>query len=428
MKFNVNANILSEALFSCIEVTTKNFNKEFDGAGKITLEAKKEGINAVSHGGAMSVIASISNDNFVDLEYECETEGEVTIDAAELDEAIKSMLSFNVCVDATGSKMIISYMKETGKGTHEERQIVAFKNEKVNSPVLAKKFDKSVSINREVFVDGISKVQFAVGWAQTQPYYMVEMVEVENDKVRFASGTGARFAVLDVEGKKIIKGVDEKIQYFFPKDSVANVIKVLSHASSLDIDIKYAESSKGKNRHPAQMVIDFQDGMKLILLGLDSSVKYPELNNILQFDYPYQISSELSNWKAAVMGAGATYTSEIKAENDIHNTDVTASLENNYFLIETKLRNETERTVDFGDEVVYKDKDVADPSFRCGTNYLQEVYHQGGKSGPMTLLFEAAPEADGGKLRPITVKFADKHNEVKETVEKFSMFFATSKR
>ncbi|KKL82865.1 hypothetical protein LCGC14_1980480 [marine sediment metagenome] len=426
MKFTVNAGVFAESLLPNIEVATKNIEKDFYGAEKITFHAEKDKLTAFSHGGKMALILSISNDTVNELSYDCKGEGKATILAINFDKTLKAIPpSAKLDVDATTSKMILSYIDATTKDKHKERQTIVFEDEEVKPPVLAKKFKQEVKINREMFIGGLNKVKFAIGWAQTMPYYMVELFEIEEGKARFAAGTGARFAVLDIEGK-CIEGLKEKQTFYFPKDSIDNMIKVLSTSSSTDVSIKYAPSNSKSQKTPDQIIIDFEEGKNLILLGLDSSINYPALDNVINFDYPHRISSELDDWKYVVAGIDATYSPDIKAENDIHNTDVTARFDKEYFLVETRSKMEAERTVKFGD--IVETSDTGDsPSFRCGTNYLKEIYDAGGKIGKIIIQFEDKSN-DGKKLRPVFVEFQEKENDSKGTTEKFKMFFAVSKR
>ena len=318
MKFNVSAGVLSDAIFPCLEVATKNVNKDFVHAEKITLKAKQKELIAISHGGRASIILSISKDTVTDLNYECGEEGQATIKAVDFSNSLEAIPPAELMqFDLIGNELILSYKAST-KDKHKEKQTISILKEEVKPPVISKIFKQEVIINREIFVSGVDRVKFAIGFAKTMPYYMVELFEIEPGKARFAAGTGARFAVLDVEGK-CIKDVKEKEQFFFPKDCIANMIKVLSHSTETDITIKYADANYQGSKNPAQIVIEFSKGGSMILLGIDPSVTYPVLDNVIKFDYPYSISSELSDWQYVVKGINATYNADIKAENDIHN-------------------------------------------------------------------------------------------------------------
>ena len=428
MKFNVKTSVFAESLLSNVDVATKNADKDFYGADKITFYAEKDRLLAYSHGGKTAFILSISNDTVNDLGYDCEIEGSATILAVNFENSIKGIPPSSILeIEATSKELVLSNVRETKGGkSHKESITICFEDEEVKPPVVAKKFKQEITINREVFINGLNKVKFAIGWAQTMPYYMVEQFEVEDGHARFSAGTGARFAVLDVKGK-CIEGEKEKEVFYFPKDSVDNMVKVLSYSSSEKVTVKYASAQKTGIKHPDQIVIDFEEGKSLILLGLDSSIKYPDMDRVISYNFPHKISSELEDWKYAVASINATFSPDIKAENDIHNTDVKACFDKEYFLVETRSKAKANKSVDFGDKVETSATGKESPSFRCSTNYLKEMYDAGGKSGEVIIQFEDKVEGNQ-KLRPVFVEFQEKENDLKGITEKLMMFFAVSKR
>ncbi len=409
MKFKVNNGGLIKGLAYSVEVATKNVNKEFISSYHITLDVKKNEIKVIAHGGTAAILSTISGNNIDSLNYSCEEEGEVTINATDL---VNSLISFSpsqdIKVETQNGEIIIS--SETEKDVFQTLPLV---KKKVELPSVADSFDKEIKINKEVFVDGLDSVRFAVGFAETQPHYMCICLEASKDKIRFISGTGARFVINSTEGKNIIK-VDGKIRMLIPNTNIPSIINILREDSSNDIYIKQAKQSK---QSPEQIVIQ-SDEMMLVLLGIDSGLKYPDTDIVLKHKYPYQLETEISDWKYNVQGISATFNAEMKSENIIHCVDVSADFKKNQLIMETKGQMKSKRRLPFTS--ISKNGDEETPSFRCNSLYLKEVSEKGEKSDKVTLEFDSEP-------KPIVIRFADRLNDSKKTTDKFIMFFVKTK-
>ena len=409
MKFKINDGAFIRGLKSSVEVATKNVNKEYLNSYHLTLDVKKDKIISIAHGGTCSITAILSSDHIDNLNYSCEEEGQSTVVATDL---INSLYSFppseDINIELNSGEVIISSGIE--KDVYQTLPTI---KQKIDFPTLAKTFEKEIKINREVFIEGLDAVHFAVGFAETQPHYMCIYVEAMKNKVRFCAGTGARFSVSDVDGKNIIE-VNEKTKFLIPQTNISNIINILKEDSSTDIYIKQAKQSKD---NPEQIVI-LSNEMTLILLGIDSGLKYVDIDKILGHTYPYKIETEISNWKYNITGVRATFNANVKSENIIHCADVLMDFKKNQMVMETKGQMKSKRKIPF--TIVSKNGDDEIPSFKCNSVYLREITDKSEKTDKVTLEFTM-------EEKPVLIRFADRTNDARSTTDKFSIFFVKTK-
>jgi len=409
MRFKISSGKLVEGLRSAVEVATKNVNTEFESSFHITLDIRKSEIIALAHGGTACISSAISGDNIDSLNYSCEEEGEVTINASDFFASLSSFPpSQKVSIVKNNGEIVIS--SENEKDIFQTLPVL--KN-RVNVSSLPTSFEKEMKINREVFIEGLDKVHFAIGFAETTPYYLCIYFETSKDKARFAAGTGARFAISDTEGKNIIQ-TSKKQSVLFPKNNISTIINVLKVDSSTDISIKEAKQTKNS---PEQIVIQSEE-ITLVLLGIDSSLKYSDVSKILKHSYSYKIVSNISDWKYSMQGISATYNDEMKSGKMIPITNVSIDSKKKKLIMETKGQMKAKRQVSVDDISKNGDEDI--PSFKCNSLYLKEVADKGEKSEKVVLEFDT-------DQTPVTARFADRVNDSKNTVDKFSIFFVKNK-
>ena len=91
MIFQVNAKEFIRAIKPAVEVATTNAMKEFKYENLITLKADKNKLAIFAYSGIASLIAPVSNDNFPELDYECEDTGKATVHALDLLNAVTTI-------------------------------------------------------------------------------------------------------------------------------------------------------------------------------------------------------------------------------------------------------------------------------------------------------------------------------------------------
>jgi len=422
MKFKINVKEFIRGLEPAVNIATKNVNSEFETSYHIILHAKNDHILTMAHGGFAAIISPISTENVSskELKYECISEGKVIVNAIKLIGTLKAFLYEQEVIvdDSTGQLMVsLSNVKEDD----EQYQTIPLVNIEEKPIPVADTYEKSITVNKEIFVDGLKRVEFAVGFEESKPYFECIMFIATPNKLRFASGIGARFAVRDAEG--IFEEIKGTTQILFPKNNISNIINVLDNAPVQNITIK---ESINKENTPDQIVIRFGENT-LLLLGLDTSIKYYDMDKILKYNYPNKISTELSDWNYIMGGINATFDEDMKRENEVHNTNVSINSKIGKLLVETSSIMKAKRKIDIKEIVINEDNN---PYFRCNTVYLSEMANKEGKKGTIYVNFKDQTKADkeDEKIPPILVEYPEIINDAKSIKEKFYMFFSISKR
>ena len=419
MKFTINAGEFARALKPSLEIATKNTKKEFNAANKITIDANEDGIISSAYGGTASIVSHI-NDKFFNINYKCEEEGSVTVDAAVMMDSLLVFSSSDVNISFSSGQLIISLIDD-----EDIVQPVTTFDDNVNVPKIAETFTKEIKINREILIEGISRVSFAIAFEEKHRNYMCLILESSKNKFRFAAGSGSRFAISDTKGDEI--GSKSKTQIIFPKYNISNISKILYDASDKNIIVKYAEADV-KNGSPEQIVLELKEsGINLCIFAIDPSIKYPNLDAIINFDYPNKIYCDIKDWNMAVAGISATMHID---SDTIHNTEVVADTEKEVLKIETKTLLKAKNKVKFIDDTKCITNDPA-PWFRCNSLYLKEMISKANKDGEISIHFENQEKLeelpdDEKRMKPILIKFSDNANNPRNTVENFYMFFSCS--
>ncbi len=417
MEFKINVSKFITALAPVIDVATKNTVKDFEGAFMVSISAMNDELNLVAHGGNACIQKNLLNAKIDKLNYECIEEGETVVEAKKLMMSLSSFpphsdikISINLTTAGDDSN---GEMEMVCDGT--EIQSMPISKNDVNPPVAAKTFIAELEANREIFIKGMQKVNFSAGIEEYRPKYLCQVFDASKDGVRFIAGNGARFAINEITGKGIVK-TTKKQRIVFPKHNISNIIATLKAASTENITLKEGEGSKDNSE---QIVIEFDDTI-LTILGIDANIKkdYADVDKILNYDHPYKFKIDIKDWVYPTKGTRATYSDEMKTDSLVHNAEVEINVKKDKFIVKANTNMKSKRTVkvetiDSGDE----DKML----IRCNSLYLAEMVNQGYDSGSITMRF-----IDQDK--PVVVDYPDLVDGVRDTIEKYSIFFTTSKK
>ncbi len=429
MKFQVQAGEFTRSLKPSVDIATKNTKKEFDYAFLLSIQATNEGIIASSYGGTACAISVINDECFGNIKYVCEEAGSVVVNANNFLGYIEAFPSTSIIdISVSNGSVEITSDVSLKKSKKKAKYSMPRENKEIRIPNISNNFDKSININRSVFVDGMKKVNFAIGFEDNQPYYKCQLLEITENKVRFVSGTGGRFAIKDVRGDKIVDCKEDTISFLFPKENIGNIIKIAADSSDEKILIKESEAQM-KEIIPAQIIIEFKN-TKIIILELDSATKYADMDKFLSYDYPYQISCNMEDWEGKLKGVKNTFNHSFKDLDEIHNTDIVLNTEEDHISIQTRT---VMKVLDYIDVDIKKADQVKGkehyPWFRCNSTYLSEMVEKMEKCGKVIINFEDQESVDSDKKssrQPVTAIFSEKTNSNKEITENTYMIFATS--
>ena len=433
MEIRGNVGGLLDAVYPAVNTATKNCSPDNPWNGQLCIIAKFNELVIVANGGNAAVKISFDKDSGLEqLGYTCLKEGSILIKAEDFYESLKSYPRAKYVTITFGGMVAIE--NETAGSAHIPHSVVS-----MEIPVPYCRRFKKYTVNRKVFLDGLRAVLFAAGQFTTQYYYMCISVEISKNRIRFTAGSGARFVVMEFSGKGISKG-KKSTPILFPVKNISNITTILSKATSDKITIKETQPSEHETIVP-QIVIGY-DNVNLVLMGMDTSAsksgsdepfEYPPVDNIIGYDYPYKISSDLEDWKYVAKGIESTNTEEYNSQNDILCSVVTAHLDPGYFEVATSTSCRSSRSVPFNFETFITGgvpEESQSPWFCCKSLYLTEIVSKGSKHKKVTLEFGDRNQLDNnsdGRRRPVVVRYPEKVSKL-GIKENFCMFFATSKK
>jgi DNA polymerase III sliding clamp (beta) subunit (PCNA family) len=421
MKFQVNVENFVKAIEPVVYLANHISNKNFTDNCMIELQSSSNKIIASACIGSALIKVTVLEKDYYNLQYYCHEEGTTTVNAINF---MNSLASFaptdSIVISTSNGRLTIA--DETNE---DDYQALLENNEGLYLPTIADCFDKSMTIDRKILIDGLKSVAFAMGHAITQEHYMVLLIEASKNKVRFAAGTGARFAVKDFHGNGIVDG---KASFVLPCYDIFNLISILSKSSANKIQIKQSETYMD-SIVPNQIFVEFNE-TSIILFQAEPSVVYPSMDTIIDYDYKNRASAKLSDWKRAIKGITATDNKEFKEGIGVHNSTVSADAKRGYFVVEATTTNmDAQKLVCFTKKPIVADT-LADghlPWFRVNTMYLQEVIKYASKVEEVAFCFEDTELFKNSEKtqRPVLVKYSEIiSNGIKEQLY---MFFATSK-
>ncbi len=419
MKFKINAGEFVRSLNATFDVATKCIAPGVDTENMITIKSDKDKIVATSYGGSASVITKISNDFSTEMSYESEESGEATFNAIIMMKSLQVFKGSDINVGLDSNQVILSLCDD-----EDFIQCVPTYDGSISIPPVADKFTKELSVNREILIEGIKKVQFAVGFAETQRKYLCLILRTTKTGMRFIAGSGGEFAISDITGKGISTGKGEII---FPHLNLSNITAILSNSSDKNVEIKCAKKNDANNI-PAQIVLKLKHST-ICLFKIDAAINYPDIDSVLDFDYPNKISSNILEWKRSIAGIDAADLGN-KGSDKVPNTEVKIDKKNEILRIETKgeLKSKSKVCIKSGDSSI-SDKE---PWFKCNSKYLKNITTKCGiDSGDIVINFEnqQPPTGVNGKshsIKPILINFPDNVNAGKSTTESFKLFFIAS--
>lgn len=418
MKFVVNIGKLRESLEPVETIATKNVLKDFDRAEKLTLKAEDDSVVALSFGGACAIAAQVSNSTKDDLEYDCEESGVITVNAKDFMNCLRSF--------APNEKVIVSSTDKDGGAVkmvleRDKRQTQGcpLLQEHISMPGIASSFSLDVEVDKEIFLQGMNKVNFAIGYQDTRPIYLNQLVDVEKDKMTFIAGTGGKFAYDTIEGKSLTNSI-KKERLIFPKKCVELLMGILKKVPSDIISIKEGQAENA-NKH--QLCISF-DIYTMIALGVDVNIKKKyaqgKIEKIVNYEHPNSIEVDLQDWIYPTKGIRTTYGQDMQSQGEIiHSVEMNADYKENCFHLKVDQPLSSSRVINFKNVVSRADDDVVELYYN--STYMEDILKRPYSNGDIRFRFK-------DNSSPIVVDFPELTNDARGTIEKFVMFFATTKK
>jgi hypothetical protein len=381
MKFSVNAKNFLDAIIPVLDVSQKGGRKDFDGVDRINISVDDEDITVSSYNGNMAVRGKLNDLNVDDLNVEFDDEGEVSVNTNHLRD---TLLSFpgdeNVIFDLVsvdGSKEL----KIISASDNDQYQTIICFDELIELPEVADKIKNNIKVSRDVFSSSVNKIKFAFGYEQEKDRFLYWVMRATNKpkNLRFVSGTGGLFSILDVEGDCFSSDSTDDFDILFRNEHMPVVLNILSKSKKDMITIK--ETDKNDNY---QIIID--SGLfNITLVGINTDVEWIDENKLLDSDYSYRVVTSIEDWAYACKGVSATHTKEMIREKRMHKSRF------NLDIGEKVLQVKAEETLKSYRKIKVIDSSSPDGENIClsstYTNYIQPIPECWEKEGNIQIEF-----------------------------------------
>jgi len=420
MKFTVIVEGFKKSIAASVGAASRG-DKDYEGSGRITIEAKSDELVFKVFGGKLGLISTVSNVIVDALNYRFYSDGVATVSAIDLLNVLDSFdngedISFELNQKkGQGKELVVSMEADT-----EQYQTLPCYNSQVIIPDIATTFDKVVSMDKDVFKYGADKVSFAMGFEKEQPQFLHMSLTTDKDEIRFAAGTGARHALLDLIGDKIVKSKPSKTSILLQRDNISVILKILETADSDTMTIK--ESSK-KGDTVYQTIIEFGP-YQIILVGLDPMLTWIDEGKILNKKYPIKLVTKVDDWRLASKGTTATYNDQVKKEKKAHKALISMDFIKDKITIKANETMRSNRKVKIMDKAV--DDGMQSCDFASVSAYLREIAASKSEYVQMEVIGKGKPvcvyrHAKGAVSKPDDMVKDDERG----FKEKFVVFFGT---
>ena len=320
MKFTANVTNLLRAISPAVEVATnqKSGDKEFIGYGKIHLVANKEKqevqINVFN--GKIFLNGILNNILTDGLILNVLEDGETTVEVKHFDNALSSF-NENQIIEVELKQKDSSkelFIKDDSDKT--QYQTITCYDSGIVGPKEAEKYALTFKINKEMFISGGKKISFAFGVEEDRPQFFFWALRYKKDDVRFVSGMGGMFAIYEIYGKGVVDTKEKEFNIYFYNDCMPILAKILNNVSDNIVEIKETDKNE------AYQIVFSTNAYKVIVVGINASISWPNEQNLLDKKNDFKFVTSLADWNYAYRGAAATYTDEMKKQEQVHRVSI----------------------------------------------------------------------------------------------------------
>ncbi len=367
MEFKAKITGLLSGLKPVFTVATKGVQENYPSVGLVTLDAKKDALEAIADGGYVSSVNQI-NDLFYKLDYSVQREGSVTVVANDLRQVLLTFAPNEIVTislrevkgsdgNSSGKELLIAMDSDSDQFQTLpvlETQCV-YENPSMKKP-------SKLSIRRDLFNEYAGKIMFAHGFEEGYKKFLYWVLRsYGNNSFRFVAGSGQRFAVVEVEAAP--GSIDGKAQtsILFPNQQTQTITGVLSDLVGTDIEIE---------SHDRFIVISC-DNLKMRLCNCDPSIEWPDENLFLKRPSKFCITSKISNWRNAIGGIMATYNSDAKKKSVIPTCVLSFDLSKRIMLAKSDTSLKSCRKISIDD--IMTNESSNELVLKCNSNYVNEI-------------------------------------------------------
>ena len=418
MEFDAKLAGLRKSLMPALSVAAKPLIKDLYEADKVLLKVEKDSLKVYANNGRMLITSKLSNMTVEDVDFDFHKDGLITVNSEDLGTALNS---FNL--DETVKFLVDEKSNELQvikKDDIEQFQTIPLLAKNIDIPDTPDKFTKTLTIDRDLFVNSANTISFAIGFEDQVPQFLYWLLRVASEKkVRFIASNKNRFAVCEVEYDKVVTSKPATTNLLFAKEHTLLMIKILESVDDKSITIKQADPSKDNSGLIIETLVH-----AVSMANTVPNAQWPDENRILNYDFTHKVVSKVEDWRNANKGSLATFKDGAK-DNRPHKVTLKFDYKaKNIKVVVDDIKKSTRKVAVVDAE--YPDKDVID-SLECVSPYLQEINKLGHKDGFVQIEFSS-------KKKPVLMRFT---KEEKVTLsadainvrshgynEKITMFFA----
>ena len=419
MKFKVQVGGLLAGLKPMFAVATKGTMDKYPGINLVTMKACQGFIEAIADGGHVSASNEISNETY-NLGYECTADGVATVNATDLNSSLSSFapstfVIFEIRDGKSGGRELVIHPE----GDDDEIQSLPVQNEhcEYHEPDSKKKI-VSITIRRDTFISYANKISFAHGEQEQFKNFRYWMLKaIGTNALRFAAGSGTRFALAELEGNNLSdsKGTSS---IYFPNDQTQPVISVLGELKCQDIVIESQDRS----------IVISCGKTKISIYTCDPSIEWPDENKFLERQSKYNFTTKVGNWKYAIKGIIATNDGEDETQDKIHSCRLSIDFAKRIIQASTSTSLKSCRKVQIED--IATNEDNKEIVVSCVANYINEIISKASDDDYLQFEIDALDKPimvryyagkDAGDAKTFKKPTEDGTNE------RYSVFFATLK-
>lgn len=427
MKFKAQAGGFIKGLKPIFVVATKGVVKDYQQAGLVTLNAFANGVHAIADGGRVSAINDINNSSY-NFDYSCEEDGTVTIRASDFEKTLSSfspseMILFEL---VNGSEFRMSSVSDPEESQTLPVATVCCQFQEIdNSDNDSDEYaddcgnkPTKINIRKDIFQTYANKVMFAYGDQEKYKEFAYWVLRAfGSNSLRFVSGTGTLFAVVEVDGNNVSDS-NKNIRILFPNDQTSILLNMLKEFPCIDITIEC------NRRH----ICVTCESIKVNIYSCDPGVKWPDENVFLQRNSKFNIVTKAANWKNAIKGILATNSEDLKEENKVHNCILNLDLTKKVINTKTDYALKSSRKVAIED--IGTNEDAKDIKINCVSRYMSEIVSRA--NDEEFLQFEIESPNSPVVVRKYANSGVDNYMNLNKPTEdglkeRYTIFFATLK-
>lgn len=328
MKFRVRTKGLSDALDPALNVAATPGIKDYESGNRITLFAEDDGIVCLADNGFAQLKGEVSNNDYSNLDYEGDEGGVATVRVKELREVLSSFADNDTIeVELSSDGDSGEELRFTNAADKDVYQSLSTFSDNIGFPKIVadqlEAADNPFQVRRDIFSIAANRLAFARGFEEFRPEYKYWVIRAAKDRLRFACGSGARFAVMDYEGSNI-SNATEDVNILVPGDQSSIITKLTTKIVDETIELITLD---------AHLVVRTKNFL-LSMPNYDPSVQWPDESKVLDRKNKYRMVTRLGDWPSIVRGIMATNNDEFKQTNQFHIANFTINPSSNEIIVE----------------------------------------------------------------------------------------------